>query len=89
MKRVIDKLNPDRAPDPGEFTSHIFQLCWNEMKADIMVGLMHLVLGRTMVRELNNTFITLIPKIKGVERMEDFRPVSCVKQCTRYMQKFW
>lgn len=31
-----------------------------------------------MVREVNHTFITLVPKLQGTERIEDFCPISCI-----------
>lgn len=31
-----------------------------------------------MVWELNNTFVTLVPKTKGAEELDEFCPISCV-----------
>lgn len=48
------------------------------MKNDIIDGLTHLMMERSMVWELNHTFMTLVPKIQGVEHMDEFQPISCV-----------
>lgn len=30
-----------------------------------------------LLREVNHTFVTLIPKIEGAKELRDFRPISC------------
>lgn len=78
IKGVIEKLSLDKAPRPDGFIVRIFQVSWEVIKKDRTTAMTHLYLGRSMVRELNHTFITLVPKIQEVERMENFRPIFYV-----------
>lgn len=48
------------------------------MKSEVLASLTHLFMGRSMVREMNYTFITLIPKVEGEENMQNFWPIACV-----------
>ena len=32
--------------------------------------------SRSILRSINHTFITLIPKVQNLERVSDFRPIS-------------
>lgn len=50
---------------------------WEDVKEDVIADLTHLYLGRSMVRAMNHTFITLIPKMEGATRIEEFWPISC------------
>lgn len=78
VKITIVKLCDDKAPSPDGFTMRIFKVLWTTIKLDLVDGLAHLYMGRNMVREMNHTFLTLILKIEGAKRMEDFRPIFCV-----------
>lgn len=78
VKQTIDKLNDDKALGPDGFMVMIFKVLWNIIKIDLVSKFIHLYLGRNIVRKMNHTFITLIPKVEGLERLEDFRKISCM-----------
>lgn len=78
VKNALDAISEDKAPGSDRFTMRIFKVLWDFIKFNLVAGLTHLFLGRSMVREVNRTFITLISKMKGVEQMEEFRSISCV-----------
>lgn len=86
-KKVIDKFNAKKAPGPGSFSICLFQVCWDILKDDIVVGLTHLFLGRSMLREINHTFITLVPKVVGAKSMSKFMSISYVNSLYKIQAK--
>lgn len=69
-------MSTNKTPRSDNFTIHFFQVYWDKIKHDITIGLTHLFLGRSLMREVNHTFIMLVSKVEGAERMEEFRPIS-------------
>lgn len=57
------------------------------MKKDIVEGLTHLFLERSIMRELNHTVITLVLKVVGADRMADVRPISCMNSLCKIYAK--
>lgn len=43
--------------------------------------------GRPILKAINHTFITLIPKIPTASDLEDFRPISCVNLISKHLTK--
>lgn len=78
IRDVVDKMNIKKAPRPNGFTTKLFQLMWGMVREDVMEGLTHLYLGRSLVRAMNHMFITLIPKMEGATKIEEFCPISCM-----------
>lgn len=51
---------------------------WKEMKDDFIAAILHFFSTKRMLRSLNLATLTLIPKIQLPERLEDYRPISCL-----------
>lgn len=78
VKATINKMNEEKSLGPNSFTIKIFKVMWRMIKKDVIEGLTHLYLGRSMVHKMNSTFLTLITKVVSVENLEEFHHVSCV-----------
>lgn len=48
------------------------------MKDDFVAAILHFFNTKRMLKSLNLSTLTLIPKIKVPERLEDYRPISCL-----------
>lgn len=57
------------------------------MKANVIAACLHLFRTKRMLRSLNIATITLIPKIVSPERLEDYRPISCLGVAYRCFSK--
>ena len=70
-------MDSGKAPGPDGFSVGFFKGAWSMVGEDfcdavcIFFQTCYLQLG------VNATTITLIPKLRGAERMEEFRPISC------------
>lgn len=67
-----------KAPGMDGITSEILVHHWSMVKNDMIAGILHFFGTRRMLRSLNLAILTLIPKKIAPERLEDYRPISCL-----------
>jgi hypothetical protein len=81
-------LPSDKAPDLNGFMGGFYKICWSVIKGDIMTA-MSAVWSRNFLNfdNLNSAYITLIPKVVGVEQVKDFRPISLVHSFAKLVTK--
>ena len=78
------KLNGDKAPSPDGFTIAFWQLGWDFTKGDIMRLFKEFHKTGKFLRNLNTTFIVMVPKKSGAE---DFKPISLVGSLYKLLAK--
>lgn len=69
--------------DPNVYHTKFFQCYWNKVGPKIV----QLLLGFLNVSELNDTFITLIPKLKYPDSMVTFRPINMCNVTYKLLSK--
>jgi hypothetical protein len=75
---VVKGMDGDKAPGPDGFTMAFFQACWAVVKHDVMAVFAEFHRRRQLVKSLNVTFVSLVPKKADAVEMKDFRPISLV-----------
>jgi hypothetical protein len=66
----------DKALGPDGFNGVFYKKCWNIIKFDIYQLCDEFFQGTTSLPPINNSYITLIPKINNPTRINDFRPIT-------------
>jgi len=84
---VIKSCAPDKAPGPDGFTMAFFQHAWEIIKYEIIKALRHYHQHCHMVKSVNATFISLIPKKKGAIELRDYRPISLISSIYKITSK--
>ena len=74
--QALNSLSGDKAPGPNDFLAFFFQVYWEVVKGDDVKVVQELFRARNLLKELNATFLVLIPMILGVDSMDKFRPIS-------------
>jgi hypothetical protein len=64
------------APGPDGLPPIFFQNHWHLIGADVVRGVLSSLNSGKLVRSINHTNITLIPKVKNPERVSEYRPIS-------------
>lgn len=73
---AIFQMNPLGAPGPNGFPTHFFQTHSSFIKKDICDFVLNVPNNHGFLDEVNSTYITLIPKVKHISKVGDFRPIS-------------
>ncbi|XP_071925834.1 uncharacterized protein [Coffea arabica] len=73
---ALFSMNPEKAPGQDGMTPLFFQKFWNTIKSDIILAIKAFFHSGHMLKSVNHTVISLIPKILHPTNLKNFRPIS-------------
>lgn len=79
--RALTQMDPLKAPGPDGFSASFFQKNWASIGEEVSQAVIHILNNGCMTKELNLTYIALIPKIVNPTCVTEFRPISL---CTSF-----
>ncbi|GKC68404.1 RNA-directed DNA polymerase, eukaryota, reverse transcriptase zinc-binding domain protein [Tanacetum coccineum] len=77
IKEALFQINGNKAPGPDGFSSLFFKKAWDIVGKDVCKSVKEFFDNGKMLKEINSTIITLIPKIETPNKVTDFRPIAC------------
>ncbi|XP_056695412.1 uncharacterized protein [Spinacia oleracea] len=77
IRHAMFSINGDKAPGPDGFGSHFFKENWIIVGEDVTKAVLEIFHTGKLLKEINSTTITLIPKTKCPKSVTEFRPISC------------
>ncbi|KAL9659592.1 hypothetical protein QQ045_024399 [Rhodiola kirilowii] len=80
-------LGPLKAPGIDGFPAVFYQKFWEKVKASVVSKVRRFWMDGFLDKEMNKTLITLIPKKKDADRMEDWRPISLCTVAVKIITK--
>ena len=75
---AISGLNSEKAPGPNGFPIAFWSFSWDFVKNEVLGFFKEFHEQGRFVKQLNATFLVLIPKKQNVEDFKDLRPISLV-----------
>ncbi|KAK3194323.1 hypothetical protein Dsin_025633 [Dipteronia sinensis] len=78
VSAVVYCCDGDKAIDPDGLNLRFIKANWENIQEDFLKFILEFHGNRDIVKDLNNTFITLIPKCFNPEIIKDFKPISLV-----------
>lgn len=75
---AVKECDRNKAPGPNGFNMACIQKCWKFMKTDKFKFMQEFYQPSKLVKGLNSSFITLIPKKESPNGLTDYRPISLV-----------
>lgn len=75
IKRATFSIASNKSPGPVT-PGEVFHKLWEPISSDITAGVHSFLANQKILREWNNTFITLIPKVANPTSVSEFRPIS-------------
>ena len=84
---TLNDLNGDKAPGPDGFTIAFWKFSWEIVKVGIMRMFKDFFETGNFVKNLNTTFIVMVPIKGGAEKFKDYRPISLVGSLYKLVAK--
>ena len=84
---VIKHIPVDKAPGPDGFNGMFLKKCWNIIKEDIYKLYEDFFDGHLDLESINYSYITLVPKVRNPESVNDFRPISLLNSSIKILTK--
>ncbi|KAK3224602.1 hypothetical protein Dsin_004464 [Dipteronia sinensis] len=84
---ALSNCDGNKAPGPDGINLNFVKKNWDVIREDFMSFLKEFHKDGVIVKDLNRTFIALIPKIAKPETMKDFRPISFVGSMYKVLVK--
>lgn len=87
IKAAVFSFKGNKAPGPDGFPMFVFQNFWHIVEEDVSNGVKEFFGARSLLKELNSTFIVLVPKIAGADSMDGFHPISLCNSFYKIISK--
>ena len=76
VESAIKQMAPSKAPGPDGMPPIFNQKYWHVVGNDVTSAVLSCLNSGSLLKSINHTFISLIPKVKNPEKVTDFRPIS-------------
>lgn len=77
IKDTIFSIGDNKYPGPDGFTSAFFKAGWEIIGKEVCEAVQDFFVLGILLKELNNTVISLLPKVSTPNFITDYRPISC------------
>ncbi|KAK2640829.1 hypothetical protein Ddye_022592 [Dipteronia dyeriana] len=84
---ALANYDGNKAPGPNELNLNFIESHWGNIQEDFVNFVTEFHKNGSVVKDLNRTFISLIPKVNNVESMKNFRPISFVNSMYKILAK--
>ena len=78
IKKIMFRLNPNKAPGPDGLTSGFFKAAWDTVGEEVIISTTQFFYSGFLPASANATILTLTPKFPGASKITEFRPISCL-----------
>jgi hypothetical protein len=87
IDNIVKNMPPDKAPRLDGFNGVFIKKCWDIIKEDIYLLCSQFFKGDVSVQAINNSFITLVPKVNSSTTLNNFRPISLLNCVVKIITK--
>ena len=68
VEQAIQQMVPSKAPGPDGMPPIFYQKYWHVVGSDVIIAVLSCLNSGGLLKSINHTFITLIPKVKCPEK---------------------
>lgn len=85
--QAVKQTGPLKAPGADDMHAILYYKCWNVIGQTIYNMIRAFLHHGQVFKELNNTYITLIPKKENLFKVNDFRPINLCNFSYKFISK--
>ncbi|GJT31865.1 hypothetical protein Tco_0922284 [Tanacetum coccineum] len=87
VKDAMFAMGNDKSPGPDSYLAAFFKEAWDIMEKDVIDTVSEFIINGKILKQLNHTIISLLPKVKSPARVNDYRPISCCNVIFKFISK--
>jgi hypothetical protein len=87
IKSALFQMERNKAAGPDGMPIEFFQARWGFIKSDMIDLFIDFYVGTLDIKMLNYGIITLLPKVKGAEKMQQYRSICLLKCLYKWITK--
>ncbi|XP_074305552.1 uncharacterized protein LOC141640770 [Silene latifolia] len=76
VRRAIFSIPGNKSPSPDGFNYQFFKDAWGVIGGDVVVAVQDFFITGKLLKQINNTTLTLIPKVDMPKSVNQFRPIA-------------
>ncbi|KAL0361809.1 UNVERIFIED_CONTAM: Retrovirus-related Pol polyprotein from type-2 retrotransposable element R2DM [Sesamum radiatum] len=77
VKVAFFDIAEDKAPGPDGYSAAFFKAAWPVVGEEMTQAVLEFFQNGRLLKQVNATLFTLIPKVRAPTTVSDFRPISC------------
>ena len=87
IRQAMFSIENEKAPSPDGYSSFFFKKAWPVVGGDFCSAIQDFFHSGRLLKQVNHSIISLIPKSKNVSSPSDFRPISCCNVIYKVLAK--
>ncbi|XP_059627616.1 uncharacterized protein LOC132270455 [Cornus florida] len=87
IKGYFFGLSDKKSPGPDEFNAVFFKKTWPVVGNDVAMAVREFFVNGKILKEINYTYLALVPKVPNPTSLQDFRPISCCNTIYKVISK--
>ena len=84
---AIKQIPPLKAPGPDGMPPLFYQTFWPDIGMEVSDAVLSCLNSGNLLKSIDHTFITLIPKVNNPETVAQFRPISLFNVIYKILSK--
>ena len=84
---ALHQMHPTKALGPNGMSTIFHQKYWEIVGTNVTNMVLNVINSNAPLSDINNTNITLVPKVKNPTKMKNFRPINLSNVCYKLVSK--